>query len=115
MAEERTVDRLDALRRRIDELDEQLVAVLEERARLAVAIQDAKGPDGHGHDVPREREVVAHALARASGDMAADELEMVLSAVVRASRSMQRRHAATRRAALVVAEQADAGRQSRPA
>ncbi len=82
------------LRARIDELDAKLVNLLEERAQLAVAVQDAKGPAGHGHDVERERALMKRAVDTAGGVMEADELQTVLAAVLRASRSVQRRHAA---------------------
>jgi len=60
--------------------------------------------DAHGHDVERERQLVERAMARSSGVMDTDELEMILTAVVRASRSMQRRHAATQRAMVDVGQ-----------
>ena len=85
------------IRERIDAIDEQLVELIEERARLALAVQSAKGMDAHGHDVERERQLVERAMARSSGVMDADEMQQILTAVVRASRSMQRRHAAMQR------------------
>ena len=91
---------IGGIRERIDEIDDQLVALIEERGGLALAVQAAKGADAHGHDVERERELLGRARSRATGAMDAEELEMVLLAVVRASRSMQRRHAATERASV---------------
>ena len=82
------------MRGRIDEIDDELLRLVEERGKLALGIQSAKGPDGHGHDVERERELISRALSNADGPMDSDELEVVLSAVVKASRQMQRRHAA---------------------
>jgi 3-deoxy-7-phosphoheptulonate synthase len=93
---------IDGIRERIDALDEELVQLIDERARLALAVQSAKGMDAHGHDVERERELVARARAQSSGVMDAEELESVLNAIVRASRSMQRRHAALQRATVAV-------------
>jgi len=95
------------IRERIDAIDEQLVQLIDERARLALAVQSAKGMDAHGHDVERERQLVERAMARSSGVMDADELEMVIAAVVRASRSMQRRHAAMQRAVVSVADKSE--------
>ncbi|MDP8905075.1 MAG: chorismate mutase [Chloroflexota bacterium] len=86
------------IRERIDAIDEQLVQLIDERARLALAIQSAKGMDDHGHDVERERQLVQRAMAHSSGVMDTDELEQIIAAVVRASRSMQRRHAQMERA-----------------
>jgi len=82
------------MRERIDEIDADLLRLVEERGELALAIQEAKGLDGHGHDPERERQVINRAVEGADGPMDADELEVVLSAVVKASRQMQRRHAA---------------------
>lgn len=81
-------------RERIDAIDVELVRLLEERGRLALSIQATKGLDAHGHDVERERALVRRALDGATGVMDEDELRTVLAAVIRASRSMQRRHAA---------------------
>ena len=82
------------MRVRVDEIDDDLLRLVEERGKLALAIQSAKGLDGHGHDPERERALINRAVANADGPMDADELEVVLSAVVKASRQMQRRHAA---------------------
>ncbi len=85
---------LTGLRERIDALDARLVELLHERARIALAVQDARGTAAHGHDVLRERDVLQRALdTSASGVLDDEELRMVLSAVLRASRSVQRRHA----------------------
>jgi chorismate mutase len=85
------------MRGRIDEIDDELLRLVEERGGLALAIQAAKGPDAHGHDVERERQLIGRALSNADGPMDSDELYVVLSAVVKASRQMQRRHAAADR------------------
>jgi 3-deoxy-7-phosphoheptulonate synthase len=95
------------IRERIDAIDEQLVQLIDERARLALAVQSAKGMDAHGHDVEREHQLVERAMARSSGVMDAEELQQILTAVVRASRSMQRRHAAMQRAMVVVGEKTE--------
>jgi 3-deoxy-7-phosphoheptulonate synthase len=84
------------IRERIDELDTQLVRLVEERAGLALAVQESKGIDVHGHDVKRERALVQRALSDSAGIVSPDELRSVLAAVIRASRSIQRRHAAAR-------------------
>jgi chorismate mutase len=85
------------MRGRIDEIDDELLRLVEERGGLALAIQAAKGPAAHGHDVERERQLISRALSNADGPMDSDELYVVLSAVVKASRQMQRRHAAADR------------------
>jgi chorismate mutase len=91
---------IDELRGRIDDVDDRLAALIQERARLAVQVQQARGPNTHGHDVARERELVARATAGEAGALTADELTQVFGAIVRASRSAQRRQAATETAAI---------------
>ncbi len=54
------------LRRRIDEVDDRLATLLDERARLTAAIQARKPVPGHaGRDEEREAEIVARMTARA--------------------------------------------------
>jgi 3-deoxy-7-phosphoheptulonate synthase len=96
------------MRARVDEIDDRLVRLLEERARLAVAISDAKGSDSHGHDPERERELLDRARSRAAGPMDGEEVEMVLAAVLKASRQMQRRHASEQREAVAAEAQPSA-------
>ena len=86
------VDR-DELRSRIDDVDARLAALLEERARLAVAVQQTRSVDDHGHDVARERALLERAASAEGGVLTADELSMVFGSILRASRSAQRRHA----------------------
>jgi len=96
-----------SMRERIDEIDERLVRLIEERSRLALSIATAKGAGNHGHDVVRERELLRRARGGA-GPMAADEVEMILAAVLRASRAMQRRHATPASASADPVEEAGA-------
>jgi 3-deoxy-7-phosphoheptulonate synthase len=84
-----------ALREEIDGLDGRLVALLQERAILALQVQRVRGLDSHGHDVARERELLERAARGESGPLTPEELTTVFSAVVRVSRSAQRRDAAT--------------------
>jgi chorismate mutase len=61
MAEERLVSRLDELRRRIDAIDDQLVALLNARAECALAIGHEKKTAGMEVYQPgREAEVLQH-------------------------------------------------------
>ena len=71
--------------------------LVDERAQLAIAIQDAKDSNGHGHDAQREHDLLERARSMSGSAMDGEELAIVLSAVVRASRQMQRRHAAAQR------------------
>ncbi len=90
---------LERLRSRIDDVDARLAALLEERAELSVAVQHTRRPDDHGHDVSRERALLARAANVEGGILTAEEREMVFSAMLRALRSAQRREAAREAAA----------------
>ena len=95
MAEERPVvtSGIDDLRNRIDDMDGRLADLVQERAALALEVQRRRDPRAHGHDVRRERALLERAASGTSGPMTPVELTMVFDSVVRASRSVQRRHA----------------------
>jgi 3-deoxy-7-phosphoheptulonate synthase len=85
--------RVEELRQRIDDTDARLAALIQERAGLALEVQRRRGAGDHGHDVGRERDLLERAANGATGPMTPVELTMVFDAVLRASRSVQRRHA----------------------
>jgi 3-deoxy-7-phosphoheptulonate synthase len=87
------------LRGRIDDVDARIAALLEERAELSVAVQQTRGSDEHGHDVSRERELIERAASTEGGVLTPEEREMVFGAILRVSRSAQRRSAAASAAA----------------
>ncbi len=95
MPEERPVvaSGIDDLRNRIDDMDARLADLVQERAALALEVQRRRDPQVHGHDVLRERALLERAASATSGPMTPVELTMVFDSVVRASRSLQRRHA----------------------
>ncbi len=84
---------IDDLRERIDDMDARLADLVQERAALALEVQRRRDPHVHGHDVRRERDLLERASTSATGPMTPVELTMVFDAVLRASRSVQRRHA----------------------
>ena len=84
---------IDDLRNRIDDMDARLADLVQERAALALEVQRRRDPQAHGHDVRRERALLERAASGTSGPMTPVELTMVFDSVVRASRSVQRRHA----------------------
>ena len=92
-----TPEGIDGMRSRIDAIDDQLLGLVDERAQLALAISEAKGPSGNGHDPQREHTLIDRARAKEGGVLDGEELEKVMEAVLRASRQMQRRHAAAQR------------------
>ncbi len=81
------------VRDRIDELDARLAEMVQERASLALEVQRRRDAGAHGHDVRRERALLERAAAGSTGPMTPVELTMVFDALLRASRSVQRRHA----------------------
>lgn len=85
------------MRERIDTIDSHLLGLVDERAQLALGIARAKGTDDHGHDAAREHSLLERARATQGAVLDGEELEQVMSAVLRASRQMQRRHAAEQR------------------
>jgi chorismate mutase len=84
---------IEDLRDRIDDTDARLADLVQERAALALEVQRRRDPHVHGHDVRRERDLLERAANSTSGPMTPVELTMVFDAVLRASRSVQRRHA----------------------
>jgi chorismate mutase len=99
---------LERLRGRIDDVDARIAALVEERAQLAVAVQQTRKDSEHGHDVGRERELLERAVAGADDSvLLPEEREQVFSAIIRAARSAQRRQAAAVAAATAVEDAAD--------
>ena len=84
---------INELRDRIDDLDMRLAELIQERAALALEVQRRRDPHVHGHDVRRERALLERAATGTTGPMTPVELTMIFDAVLRASRSVQRRHA----------------------
>jgi len=78
------------LRSRIDELDELLLELLNERARLAIEIAKLKERDGVPIlDRERERAVVGRACAANGGPMHRRTVSRIFRTVMRESRIMQ--------------------------
>jgi 3-deoxy-7-phosphoheptulonate synthase len=81
------------LRGRIDDLDRRIATLLQERAAVALQVHEARGLDRHGHDPRRERELLEQAARGTTGPLGPEELTAVFGAILRASRSAQRRQA----------------------
>lgn len=91
---------LERLRGRIDDVDARIAALIEERAQLAVAVQQTRKDTDHGHDVGRERALLERAVAGSDDSvLLPEEREQVFAAIIRAARSAQRRQAAAAAAA----------------
>lgn len=91
MAEERPVDRLDALRRRIDALDEQLVQLLSRRAECALEIGRAKKAAGmEVYQPAREVEVLAHVQDVNPGPLDDGAIRRLFERIIDEARRLER-------------------------
>jgi chorismate mutase len=78
-------------RTRIDELDEQIVKLLNERAACAIAIGDIKRHDGASiYEPQREQQVIAHARQANSGPLAPEQVQDIYERIMDIMRSLQR-------------------------
>jgi len=81
---------LDQLRARIDELDDQILSLLNQRARLALEIADEKRRRGLAVSDPmRERQVIVRLHAQNHGPLPADSLERIYLAIMAEMRRLQ--------------------------
>jgi chorismate mutase len=85
---------IDELRRRIDQLDEQLVGLLNERARCALDIGSAKHAQGLDVYQPdREAEVLQHVREcghRANGPLGPEAIARVFERIIDEARRIER-------------------------
>src|SRR5215203_5909064 len=87
-----TKDEMDALRAGIDSVDEEIVRLLDRRARLARRIGEIKQEKGLGAYAPaREREVLNRVLDLGSGDFPKRGLEAVFREIISSSISLEAR------------------------
>jgi chorismate mutase len=90
MAEERAVT-IDDLRRRIDEIDEQLVRLLNARAECALAIGHEKKQAGMDVYQPdREAEVLQHVQAINPGPLDNGAMKRLFERVIDEARRLER-------------------------
>jgi chorismate mutase/prephenate dehydratase len=88
------------LRRRIDALDRRIVELLNERARLGVAMGEAKLEAGKAvTDPEREREVLLRVATTNDGPLLQADLVAVYRRVIEATRHLERAARADRRTA----------------
>ena len=83
--------RLDELRRRIDDLDEALVALLNERSACALAIGELKRALGLPIYQPeREHAVLAHARSMSRGPLDAGAVARLFERIIDEARRLER-------------------------
>lgn len=88
MSEEKTID---DWRIRIDEIDEQLVALFNERARCAIEIGHIKRRLGlEVYSPKREAEVIAHVTQANSGPLDGEAMQRLFERVIDESRRIER-------------------------
>jgi chorismate mutase len=91
MAEEREVSQLEALRRRIDEIDEALVRLLSARAECALAIGREKKAAGLDLYQPsRESEVLEHVQRVNGGPLDDSAIKRLFERVIDEARRLER-------------------------
>jgi len=82
---------LEALRRRIDEVDQKLVELLSERARIVVDIGKAKQTGGTAIYAPhREKQVIDRAIANNRGPLSARTVEAIYRELMSGSFTLER-------------------------
>ncbi|MBI4464222.1 MAG: chorismate mutase [Acidobacteria bacterium] len=78
-------------RRKIDEIDHELVRLLNERARCVVEIGRIKQKDGLPiHEPHREQQVLRNALVANRGPLSSQAVQRVFERIVEEGRSLQR-------------------------
>ena len=91
MAEERALDRIDDLRKRIDQLDEMLVRLLNARAACALEIGRAKQTIGMAVYQPtREANVLAHVQQINPGPLDDGAIRRLFERVIDEARRLER-------------------------
>jgi chorismate mutase len=91
MADERGVSRLDELRRRIDEIDEQLVRLLSARAACALEIGHEKRTAGlELYQPTRESEVLEHVQRVNAGPLDDGAVKRLFERIIDEARRLER-------------------------
>ena len=91
MAEERVVKQLDELRRRIDEIDQQLVELLNARARCALEIgQEKKVAGMEVYQPTRETEVLEHVQSINPGPLDDGAVKRLFERIIDEARRLER-------------------------
>jgi len=97
MSDRRDNEALEGIRRQIDAIDEQLQALINERARLARAVGETKFPEPAGlttmprdyYRPEREAEILRHAVSRNSGPLKDEEIVRLFREIMSACLAQQ--------------------------
>jgi chorismate mutase len=91
MAEERLVKAIDDLRRRIDEIDDQLVRLLNARAECALAVGQEKKTAGlELYQPDRETEVLRHVQVINKGPLDNGAVKRLFERIIDEARRLER-------------------------
>ena len=91
MAEECGMNRLEELRRRIDDIDEQLVRLLSARAECALAIGHEKKAAGlEVYQPSREAEVIGHVQRVNTGPLDDGAMKRLFERIIDEARRLER-------------------------
>ncbi len=83
---------LKGLRKRIDEIDEQIIKLLKERVEVAKKIGEIKEKKGRvSFDLEREKEVLRRILALNKGVFPEDSLKVIYSEIIKTCRTIQQK------------------------
>ncbi len=82
---------LEDLRRKIDEVDARIVALLNERGRLNIEVGQAKGDSNVTYSAARENEILRRLVAENPGPFPSTGLRAVYREIISACRSLQKR------------------------
>jgi chorismate mutase len=84
---------LDALRREIDAIDDQILGLIVERVSKVVAVGEHKRKSGLAiYDPERERRMIARLCAGAVPPLDADTVRRVFERLIDESRTIEQRH-----------------------
>ena len=91
MAQPSAIPGLAELRVQIDALDSQLLNLLNQRARLSLAVGQAKIRAGNAsvHDPAREAQLLASLAERNPGPLAPEHIKAIWGEIMAASRDLQ--------------------------
>lgn len=84
---------IDHWRARIDELDEQIVELLNERAKAALAIGELKrGQSTPIYDPAREQRVLDHVASHSDGPLSGEAIRRLYALIIKETRQLEAEH-----------------------